>query len=146
MSEVNITPLGAFLLGQQIRLNLAAVREPVAYLYNGVRLPKLPEWDKTVYPYAYIRKTTYASGQHYTLYVFSCEVYVTSSGLLYPIATPISYRAGTNGDNFALGDEKTYTSTPILTGQKDIIWANFDMKYDDGTLRIFASEPVPVYE
>lgn len=29
-------------------------REPVAYLYNGVRLPKLPEYDKSVYPYAVI--------------------------------------------------------------------------------------------
>ena len=27
---------------------------PVAYLYNGIRLPALPEWDRGVYPYAYI--------------------------------------------------------------------------------------------
>lgn len=29
-------------------------KQPTAYSYNGVVLPKLPEWDKTVYPYAVI--------------------------------------------------------------------------------------------
>lgn len=35
MSEVNTTPLGAFLLGQQLRRNLAAVREQWETLFEG---------------------------------------------------------------------------------------------------------------
>ncbi|MBR5862186.1 MAG: hypothetical protein IKZ08_02550 [Bacteroidales bacterium] len=39
----------------------AVKKEPIAYLYNGVQLPKLPEWDKEQYPYAAVYYGIYYS-------------------------------------------------------------------------------------
>ena len=41
------------------------------YLYNGIELPALPEWDKSKYPYAFIANT---ANQGYDLYVCSFKV------------------------------------------------------------------------
>lgn len=53
------------------------------YLYNGVKLPALPEWDKETYPYAVIRTagTDYGGNTRYDLRAFS---------------TPFVFRLNTN--------------------------------------------------
>ena len=42
-------------------------KQPVAYLYNGVRLPKLPEWDRETYPYATISVISHMTALTVTL-------------------------------------------------------------------------------
>ena len=54
MNEKMRSSVMGLLLGQFSSPLPMAQKEPVAYLYNGVVLPKLPEWDKETYPYAVI--------------------------------------------------------------------------------------------
>ena len=52
-----LDPLSLFMgwkAGNWVARQRGKKKTPVAYLYNGVRLPGLPEWDKTVYPFAVI--------------------------------------------------------------------------------------------
>lgn len=144
--ELSITPLGAFLLGQQLRRNLAAVREPVAYLYNGVRLPKLPEWDKSKYPYAFIRYTLGESIAQYGLYVCShSQIWESPDCVRTTVGTQMRACTVWAGNDAwgAFGDEYTREADTVLT---DVIWANWNILDADGNEGLSASDPVPVYE
>lgn len=113
-------------------------RQPIAYSYNGVILPALPEWDREMYPYAFI-------GHNF-------------------IMTPILYVASeiTHGyDDYdywvAYGVRiATYDGTANAWTESDgaesyqnvsrIDWANFDVLNEDGSVYLSASEPIPIYE
>lgn len=115
--------------------------QPTAYSYNGVVLPKLPEWDKTVYPYAWIRG--YLSSRAYLLYFQSEISYVQNE-------------TGTECIRVADSDLKYiwfsgYTSWEISSVAGDsatesTVWANFDVLNTSGELVMQASDPIPVYE
>lgn len=119
-------------------------RKPTAYLYNGIRLPALPD---LVYPNAYIQETIVKG--YFWLRV--CE-------------SPAVWETYTNG-NLRLekvGNEKAYYLTPESqiwderpcalvihnegTEGNKLIWANNDVYKPDGSILVLASEPVPVYE
>lgn len=113
-----------------------SVREPVAYLYNGVRLPKLPELDKEKYPYAFIEN----------LGVFGCYLYLTKEHVYYysGYKVPAPYlRCKANGDgwgNFTEGSSEYNTNFAL--------WANHDIYYNGDNSEnkyLSASKPVPVY-
>lgn len=125
--------------------------EPVAYLYNGVRLPKLPEWDKSKYPYACIKYCDPAvSGgdevYHYELFAFTKKVqianyafapqgeYGASSWKYFPENTPAQWEFSLSSD------------AARWTRHTDVLWTNFELLRTDGTLYLAASEPTPVYE
>jgi hypothetical protein len=142
--------------------------EPVAYLYNGVRLPKLPEWDKTAYPYAVIY--TYHGESEKQNPVYRLVLSDTPFSIVYrTIAfTGATYDAlkwvgnytakwkiatwdywdvdgyGADGSIFAVDDE----TDAVVWANTDICYAN-DYSGDEtiaGTVYLAASEPVPVYE
>ena len=119
---------------------------PVAYLYNGVRLPKLPEWDKTVYPYAYMVRY-YQDETTRTV-----ELWVSQSEMVYEFTFTASYWLKSPSVFFGYDIESDAWKVPIehpdgtSFGLYDIIWANTDFYRTDGTIVIGASEPVPVYE
>lgn len=141
-------------------------KEPIAYLYNGVRLPKLPEWDKEKYPYAAIECYETASGFYYRLTVVSKDaIYKTGNDSIILSGTEGRYWAIRDDDygpenDFAIdggdftswGDSKTlsedtayiYYGTHVWSEARPL-WTNFDFKYD-GKVYISASEPIPVYE
>jgi hypothetical protein len=52
MDKTSLT-LG-WLVGRRIAGQRTKQKTPIAYLYNGVQLPPLPEWDREKYPYAVI--------------------------------------------------------------------------------------------
>lgn len=119
--------------------------EPVAYLYNGVRLPKLPEWDKTAYPYAVI----ISNGDDYYLGYGSIKLTAGSTGrvTLSLLGSSYSTKKLVDGQWITPDD---YLEINIGTP----VWANYDVYYTDsetagtlaGTLLLSASDPVPVYE
>lgn len=162
-----IEPLSMWLgwkAGNWVARQRGKKKQPVAFLYNGVRLPELPEWDKTVYPYAVIlsSQSTYAN-----LIVSTVPLYYT------PVKSGFSttHRLGAKADGSMLAfvydstndDEVKRTSfvrdpdrdvegftakenvkTLTLTSPK---WANYDLLYyADDTVCVTASEPVPVYD
>ena len=140
MSEVNITPLGAFLLGQQLRRNLAAVREPVAYLYNGVRLPKLPEWDKAAYPYAIISKPSYTTSYLLKCYTEDSDFHTSDNGIrCFEGSAFLFAKEYDRADWTKRGFIKKTNSIKPYT-----IWANFDLLNEDGTVYLPASDPIPI--
>lgn len=125
-------------------------KQPIAYLYNGVQLPPLPEWDKEIYPYAVIYPYTTISAN-------------PVSGYKLRIAETLEYGQndiGVNGFDLGIGEE--YSSPDGSNGWGDrteeqythwfpetsshIVWTNTDLFYADGNLWFAASDPIPVYE
>lgn len=105
------------------------------YLYNGVELPALPDWDKEKYPYAMLLGTGFlwvSTDIPYVLYgsvrcYCDYEVYVVQDG---------SFVYKSSGSTINVG------ITPF--------WSSVDIYYENsledvgGTLFLAASEPVPV--
>lgn len=126
------------------------VPRPTAYLYNGTKLPPLPEWDDEVYPYVVLDWTAglntiwfYAVSEqkHLTRMGSNGEYYIAADGgetFLSCTFRPLYM------DAFPVPREKTYTKEFMLTNTPH--WANYDVKNTDGSIHTAASEPVPVYE
>ena len=72
-------------------------REPTSYSYNGVILPKLPEWDRESYPYAIIRRY---EGNMFNGYVETTELHLMQKLDIFAKAT---YTDGTGVVNWYRG-------------------------------------------
>lgn len=123
--------------------------EPVAYLYNGVRLPELPELDKTVYPYAMI--TSSYEGEWVLLWYAKeiGQLYVGTypSGTTYkcfPLTAPYGLFELSDGTWEDRGINNNDQSFKIEGYQP--LWTNFDLLDVDGSVYLAASDPIPVYE
>ena len=138
MNELMRSSVMGLLLGQFSSPLPISQKEPVAYLYNGVRLPALPEWDRETYPYAVI------IGEGY--------LWVTS------VIPTVGY-----GATDISGKHEVYSAQDgkyVKTSEGDKanninalpIWGSVDIYYDDyvpdagGTVFLAASDPIPVYE
>ena len=120
-------------------------RKPTAYLYNGIRLPALPEWERGVYPYVYISNGFAGIGRSYVY--FKNVKYGKTDGGNHCIIVP----AGTGMSGLYSNDqwkEPTVTTEDerMTVPNSTLIWANFDVLNEDGTVYLAASDPVPVYE
>lgn len=126
-------------------LPLAVAKKLVGYSYNGVVLPKLPEWDKETYPCAYIVENGYADteGYEYGLVFYTKAITVVKDaegphegwhyffdGLLYRYIDN-AWTEWPEDVGFGLGGK--------------IVWSNTDVYYGSGGLYLATSEPVPVY-
>lgn len=132
------------------------------YSYNGVRLPKLPEWDKTVYPYAVIYG--YGTDGKYKLLItdqplklcdwgdegalFSAQDYSATNKVkfnsqdAYAIVGDAEWGAfgSVVYSNYALGLKKYVTDEP------NVVWTNADILDEiNGGVYLAATEPIPVY-
>lgn len=125
------------IVGKLLGRGLIAQKEPVAYLYNGLRFPALPERDETAYPYAYILKNMWGS---YML-LFS--------------TSPATHDAGSEEGYYSISGLKFYGREgdpewePQGTAGLQLgrgIWCNTPLYNYDGSLYLAASDPVPVYE
>lgn len=127
-------------------------RTPVAFLYNGVRLPPLPEWDGTAYPYAIIYCESNNTTTDYYLRVYSSEpaVYSSANLMLVPYnggTFQRMYTAFGEGKENSLGAPKE-VSYDAANVAKYAIWANFDIRVK-GTNNVYfekSDDPDPVYE
>lgn len=108
------------------------------YLYNGVKLPALPEWDKTTYPYAYLCN----HDGTYMLVLAKDIKGVNSSGYLHSIY-------GSNELIYALEDG-TWVISSFVGNMHGLFWASTDVYYVSGTgslagtLYLSATDPIPV--
>lgn len=136
--------LAAYFLGRRIAgQRRKQDRVPVAYLYNGVRLPPLPEWDMEKYPYADI----YYSENEYGNYVLRFkskpfEKMIGFDALKFDDAATAYYRAENDKWVYNSGSE----SSRGMTFYTDFVWTNTDLILSDGTVIMAASEPIPVYK
>ena len=126
--------------------------EPVAYLYNGVRLPKLPEWDKEKYPNAMITDGIHTTVTgigvatvlnlgtfHYEWNQYGRYQFNMKDCALYKLIDNkwvLSYE----GDrNLILNPDEERTTDYVL-------WTDTDIVSSTGSVWLAASEPIPVYE
>ena len=102
------------------------------YSYNGTVLPALPEWDKEKYPYVAM------CGSARCLYAFSVQP-VQALSTLYDFEAP--YLVAPLNDYTAWGEWELGE-----TARKTFVpkWANYDVMLKNGSIRLSASEPVPV--
>ena len=116
------------------------------YLYNGVELPSLPDWDKMTYPYAFIYIVTLdGTTGVYTLVVSSSSVMSYDSNGIICLAANVGGRYTVSEENWA----EAADSDDFYIKRDDLvytIWANFDVLNSDGTIYVAASEPVPIEE
>lgn len=130
-----------WIVGRRIAGQRGKKKEPVAYLYNGVRLPKLPEWDRDMYPWAVIQYVTITTPA-YRLLVSQSPTVLNAS--LTGGSTPAPGLIWTAGDTWG---EPISNDSGQTWVNCDLIWANYDVYYSGGeTLALAASDPVPVYE
>ena len=115
------------------------------YLYNGKELPALPEWDKETCPYAIIitgiivgATDLYCSSEPYIAEVVDGYNQITTErvNLLHYRYRTEEYVSGASD-----GWEQVATSITIHPAP---LWTNTDIFYEDGTLYLAASDPVPV--
>ena len=140
-------------LKQALALGLCSVgefkKEPVAYLYNGVRLGKLPVVEG--YPYAFIAelkliRTDYVLvlSQTNPYYSDSTDSVVFSGGNSMLYQRDYSYTQGENVWTLNSGEsERRAFSCSNISD----LWANTDILNDtDGSVFLKATDPIPVYE
>jgi hypothetical protein len=123
-------------------------REPVAYLYNGVKLPPLPEWDKEAYPFALIIKGV--DEENYWIYASAEKAYYADGGpITYDLPCvrfyyyPELFPEKDYWTSMTLGEENPYRFSSLFY---DMIWSNHGILRSDGSAYFAATEPVPVYE
>lgn len=134
--------IGRILAGQRRK------RVPVAFLYNGVRLPALPEWDRSVYPYAVISIRT--NSAVYNLAFTKSPIMSNADGSLKigMTGTPSGLDKG-EFENFKLSDGVWVSGHQGGVTVSRAVWSNNDLYYSadaGGGLFMAGSEPVPVYE
>lgn len=150
MDKASIT-LG-FLVGQQIAGQMRKTEEktPIAYLYNGVQLPALPEWDRERYPYVSIGLNIWSEITVIcSASPFSADEngYITASGYLI-----VLYDADGSSAYFPYGDfsgsENCRWGDAISAGgvTHKTFWCNRDILDEDGSVYLASSDPIPVYE
>lgn len=147
-----------YLVGQQIAgQRKAEQKQAIAYLYNGTRLPALPERDKTVYPCVYMSYTESDAGI-YAIYAFTKPKHLTGATseekpwIAFEEGESFLYSSGlwlsgySDGRTFKEFGEYTYPPEGVTLTSGLPIWASYDIYNADGTLYLAASDPIPVYE
>lgn len=145
-----------FMAGRAIAVRLAELGmvEYDWYLYNGVRLPKLPEWDRQTYPYAYIQYGSTSEGDRVYALVLSTVKFTTRKWAIVVDALvgtadgdAIRWRYNLTTDVEWSRTDKVYS---VVAGEDvgvhmgPLVWVNTDIySYTSGTLYLAASEPIP---
>lgn len=132
---------------------------PVAYLYNGVRLPKLPIKSKEYSCTSIIDITTiFDTGTVYRLFLSAGYKIVEFDGycgigLLSADNGILSYDCSVSTAGVILGggwrnEQNGYVDGYALSNtiRNDVIWTDTDITLPNGTVYLAATEPVPVYE
>lgn len=154
--------LAAYLLGRRIAgQRRKQDRVPVAYLYNGVRLPGLPEeWNPVTHPFALVVDGNWSiafGSQSVWFYAFSTphhkNAYREADGLYHfailagesYLEAKITTTIKNEFDGLSFHPEvKTKESMAYFA--KNATWANYEVQNADGTVYLAASDPIPVYE
>ena len=127
-------------------------RKPTVYLYNGIRLPALLEWDREKYPYAVIVYTIWPETPYYLYIDDSLDLIGRTSSLGKMVNNPDLFGTGFSSTFVYMTDSDSWVEKVESTPNADAIWTNYDLYYPEnhyehpGELCMTASEPIPVYE
>lgn len=127
-------------------------KDPVAYLYNGVQLPALPEWDRGAYPYAYMHGWggSIENGNNLWFYAYTdypLERTELVAGAVFQVPLiPNLHRVGSYLSDGVWSEMAESISEEGTGAAGYVFWSNFDILNDADEVIQPASEPVPVYE
>ena len=143
-------------------------REPIAYSYNGTILPKLPEWDRSVYPFAVLTKRSMLSQTEWKVSIYremfaihdanhgvdafsllvAGDDYLTATlgytATEWPALSTTSFTGNNTADND--GTDVSYKQRLCDYDSDYVRWSNHSFNGPNGEEWIVASDPVPVYE
>lgn len=126
------------------------VIEPTAYSYNGVILPALPEWDREMYPYAWITYNGTSDNVNYYRFIFSATPAVKRKDVLkgdiLKVENTTAYIIYTDGDmtRWTLLFENNSNDNVLSTHK--LLWCNEDILDNSGNVYFTASDRIPVCE
>lgn len=117
-------------------------------LFNGVKLPSLPEYDKETYPYVFVGKSSSSSTVRFAVVASTMPWNVSAKSK--PIASANGTRilSARNAEGFTVwGDFSSPVDTTEGTELSATIglpiWANYDIiNTTDGTTYLSASDPI----
>lgn len=117
------------------------------YLYNGVELPALPEYDKEKYPYAVIGD--HGASWPPALWCLSADAYYELNGNLLWLKASAGRSWELEDGKWSEYEENAGNAISVLINSTswsstyELIWTNFNAEYN-GTLYLAASDPIPV--
>lgn len=136
---------------EAVELDGAQQMQDTDWLYNGERMPPLPDWDRETYPYAFIVYrfgTNMVKGFPY-LYCVKSVSYTTTDSGGYAIRVPstslvyVTNKAG-GGDSWESATvPDNINNMQVLT---KLAWANFDVQAADGTTLMAGSQALVISE
>jgi hypothetical protein len=110
-------------------------------MYNGVKLPALPEYDTDAYPYAYIAKNLLIDGA-YALFISDGEfIYDKTTNTMIRAEGSIVLYCTCRNDAWN-SEFNDFTSDSLLAP----IWANYNVKDTNGNVHMAASKPKKMWE
>lgn len=127
------------------------------YLYNGIELPQLPEWDKSIYPYAVIVKQGYFT-TYYKLRCYATISYYTDvdgerkfggdGTVAIGYQVPVTDATNSAWESVGEIDVSTVVGEHSVSDDNsgNLMWANFDVLNTDGTIYLAASKPILLAE
>lgn len=123
------------------------------FLYNGVELPALPKWDREAYPFAFIyrRYTIAIRGYVSDLVALSEVTYQYMSNGKWALyvdadADRLGWQFEEGGEAQNDGWKARESAWYGYVGMGTVTWANFDVRNEDGSVTLDASDPVPGQE
>lgn len=145
--------------------HLPPKKQPVAYLYNGVSLPPLPEWDIETYPYATMVTSTdsqiESAGivQFALLFLTTAPLYTAKPSIYRDLVATddcsgicfmINTEYGVTDEDWKLstkyGGNYTSGNTVYTITLATLRWVNYKILDENGELYRDITDPVPVYE
>lgn len=116
------------------------------YLYNGVELPALPEWDKEAYPYAFIGYDVGDDEAYWFIAISDRPSVFTYRGKDYfGFLESSNYRVYCTSETpFSVWGNLNDTVGRFNMLLTKLVWCDFDALREDGTIYLAASDPVPV--
>lgn len=114
------------------------------YLYNDVSLPKLPEYNTSIYLHACINESSLISGV-YILYLCSAPFYFSETEG--NVRTVAGSSLSTSKYNSTTNKWEPLENRDSIAGNMGInpFWCNVDILKEDGTVYLAATEPTTTW-
>ena len=147
-TNIPIIDTGGTYLSASVPISLAS-NEPVAAVHDGIK------WDVRAYPYAAetYRDTTSGRYRYFFAHEYQNYFYNTTFGVnSYYYGTQngspkaLLYMRGPSDTAWVLQERADWSIGTNPSSSDIAVWANFDLKYTDGSIHCAASEPILVYE
>lgn len=108
------------------------------YIYNGASRPPIAEWNGETHPYVYIVSHAFGNYMYRAKNIqYGTDEYGYQLGMV--DGWPYSFTSGKSTDWEKIRQKE---QTGLNSNLDDIVWANFDVLNEDGSIYLPASYPI----